>query len=271
MSSVYCLEMHMLCTCHLYCCYLYMYMSSTYYLGIYVLCADYLKWSLISPFLTDNTNVIHTSSLVLYIFYYVQLSFCTLPTQMHIVHVICILSTHVHIICFSSLTLLVYPIIHNLVSAHCLHTHTHCPCHLHVVRTCTHHLLVISNTPCMPYYPQLSFRTYCLHTCTLSLSCVYCLQMHMLCTSHFYCCYLHMYMSSAYYLSICILCAHYLQWSLIYSFLTDNANVIHMSSLVLFIYPVMYNFVSAHCLHKCTLSMSSVCCPHMYMSFACHL
>ena len=35
-------------------------------------------------------------------------------------------------------------------------------------------------------------------------------------TSH-----LHMYMSSAYYLSICILCAYYLQWSLISSFLTQ--------------------------------------------------
>ena len=87
--------------------------------------------------------------------------------------------------------------------------------------------------------------------------------MHMLCTcSHFYCCYLHMYMSSAYYLSICVLCAHYLQWSLIYSFLTDNADVIHMSSLVLFIYPIMYNLVSAHCLHKCILSISFACCPH---------
>ena len=29
---------------------------------------------------------------------------------------------------------------------------------------------------------------------------------------------------------------HYLQWSLICFFLTDNANVTHMSSLVLFIY-----------------------------------
>ena len=113
--------------CHiwtLFTCYLHMYMSSTHYLGICILCIHYLQWSLIHSFLTDNANVIHTSSLVLYIFYYVQLSFCTLPTQMHIVHVICILSTHVHIICFSSLTLLVYPIIHNLVSAHCLHTHT---------------------------------------------------------------------------------------------------------------------------------------------------
>ena len=61
-------------------------------------------------------------SSTLYISYYVQLSFCTLSAQTHIVHVICILSTHVHIICFSSLTLLVYPIIHILVSAHCLHT-----------------------------------------------------------------------------------------------------------------------------------------------------
>ena len=63
-------------------------------------------------------------SSTLYISYHVQLSFCTLSTQMPIVHVICMLSTHVHIICFSSLTLLVYPIIHNLVSAHCLHTCT---------------------------------------------------------------------------------------------------------------------------------------------------
>ena len=64
-------------------------------------------------------------SSTLYIFYHVQLSFCTLSTQMHIVHVICMWSAHVQIICLSSLTLLVYPIIHNLVSAHFLHTHTH--------------------------------------------------------------------------------------------------------------------------------------------------
>ena len=113
------------------------------------------------------------------------------------------LSTHVHIICLSSLTLLIYPIIHNLVSAHCLHTHP------------------------------------------LSMSSLYCLQMHMLCTSHFYCCYLHMYMSSAYYLRICLLCAHYLLWSLTCSFLTDDTNVIHTSSLVLFIYSIMENMSSA--------------------------
>ena len=61
-------------------------------------------------------------SSTLYISYYVQLSFCTLTAQTHIVHVVCMLSAHVHIICLSSLTLLVYPIIHNLISAHCLHT-----------------------------------------------------------------------------------------------------------------------------------------------------
>ena len=50
--------------------------------------------------------------------------FRTLSSQMHIVHIICMWSAYVHIICFSSLTLLVYPIIHNLVSAHCLHIDT---------------------------------------------------------------------------------------------------------------------------------------------------
>ena len=59
-------------------------------------------------------------SSTLYISYHVQLSFCTLSVQMHIVHVICMLSTHVHIICLSSLPLLIYLIIHNLVSIHCL-------------------------------------------------------------------------------------------------------------------------------------------------------
>ena len=55
--------------------------------------------------------------------YYPQLSFCTLSTHTHIVHVTFMLSTHVHVICLSSLMLLIYPIIHNLVSVHCLHAH----------------------------------------------------------------------------------------------------------------------------------------------------
>ena len=142
-------------------------------------------------------------SSTLYISYYVQLSFCTLSAQMHIVHVIWMLSTDVHIICLSSLPLLIFLIIHNLVSAHCL------------------------------------------HTCILLMSSVYCLKMHMLCICHLYCCYLYMYMSSTYYLGIYVLCAHYLKWSLISSFLTDNTNVIHTSSLVLFIYSIMENMSSA--------------------------
>ena len=122
----------MLCTCsHFYCCYLHMYMSSAYYLSICVLCAHYLKWSLIYSFQTDNANVIHMSSLVLFI----------------------------------------YPIMYNLVSANCL-PKAHCPCHLHVVRTCTHHLLVIFTTPHIPYYPQLSFHTLSTHMHIVDVICI---------------------------------------------------------------------------------------------------
>ena len=155
-------------------------------------------------------------SSTLYISYHAQLSFCTLSVQMHIVHVICMLSAHVHIICLSSLSLLIYFVIHNLVSAHCL------------------------------------------HTCILLMSSVYCLEMHMLYTCHLYCCYLYMYMSSTYYLGIYVLCAHYLKWSLISSFLTDNTNVIHTSSLVLFIYSIMENMSSA----PLPDDMSSTPLPH---------
>ena len=41
-----------------------------------------------------------------------------------------------------------------------------------VVHTCTHHLLVISNTPCIPYYPQLSFRTLSPHTHIINVICI---------------------------------------------------------------------------------------------------
>ena len=47
-------------------------------------------------------------SSTLYISYHVQLSFCTLSAQTHIVHVVCMLSAHVDIICLSSLTLLIF-------------------------------------------------------------------------------------------------------------------------------------------------------------------
>ena len=114
--------------------------------------------------LSEHMHIIHTLSAVvldmflpyrqcrcypyvisstLYISYHVELSFCVLSTQTHIVNAICKLSAHVHIICFSSLTLLIYPIIHNLVPAHCLlrctlsmsfvcclHMYTSFACHL---------------------------------------------------------------------------------------------------------------------------------------------
>ena len=97
-------------------------------------------------------------SITLYMSYHVQLSFCTLSAQMHIVHIIAccphmytsfachlyhssytLLST-----CLSSLPLFIYLIIHNLVSTHCLHTCILC----------------------------------------VMMSSVYCLEMHMLCTCH---------------------------------------------------------------------------------------
>ena len=200
--------------CHiwiLFTCYLHMYMSSTYYLmHMHIMCT--LSAVVLDIFHPNRQCRCHpyVISSTLYISYHVEFSFQALFTQTHIVHVIfvhviCMLSTHVHIICLSSLPLLIYLIIHNLVSTHCL------------------------------------------HTSILLMSSVYCLEMHrsMLCTCHLYCCYLYMYMSSTYYLGIYVLCAHYLQWSLICFFLTDNTNVIHTSSLVLFIYSTMENMSSA--------------------------
>ena len=113
-----------------------MYMSSLLLLSVYVhviyilsghiriMCT--LSEVVLNIFLPNRQYQCHPYiiSSTLYIFYYVQLSFCTLSTQMHIVHVICMLSAHVHIICLSSLRLLIYPIIHNLVSVHWLHTRT---------------------------------------------------------------------------------------------------------------------------------------------------
>ena len=54
-------------------------------------------------------------SSTLYICYYIQLSFCTLSAQTHIVYFVCMLSAHVHIICLSSLTLLIFH--YNLIPA----------------------------------------------------------------------------------------------------------------------------------------------------------
>ena len=144
-------------------------------------------------------------SSTLYIFYYVQLSFRTLSTQMHIVHVVCMLSTHVHIICLSSLTLLVYPIIHNLVSAHCLHTHTHI---VHVICMLSAHVHIIC----------LSSLTLLIYPIIHNLVSVHIVSTHAHCQYHVYIvyrciCYVHLISTavicictcpSAYYLSICV-------------------------------------------------------------------
>ena len=46
---------------------------------------------------------------------------------------------------------------------------------------------------------------------------------------------------------------------------------LYMSSLLLFIDPMMYNLVSIQCLHKHTLSMPSTCCMHIYTLFVMYL
>ena len=52
---------------------------------------------------------------------------------------------------------------------------------------------------------------------------------------------------------------------------THIVNAIYMSSLLLFIDPMMYNLVSIQCLHKHTLSMPSTCCTHIYTLFVMYL
>ena len=133
-----------------------MYMSSLLLLSVYVhviyILSGHIRITctlsevVLDIFLPNRQYQCHpyVISSTLYISYHVQLSFCTLSAQMHIVHIICMLSTHVHIICVSSLPLLIYLIIHNLVYAHCLHTCILC----------------------------------------VMMSSVYCLEMHMLCTCH---------------------------------------------------------------------------------------
>ena len=134
-------------------------------------------------------------------------------------------------------------------------------CRLHQDTSSAHCLQAICTTPHGHRGPELSFTVsgicYWMEfvagmlNCFISGSCKWfarwsvllgfsACQIWTLFTSH-----LHMYMSSAYYLSICVLCTYYLQWSLISSFLTDNANVIHTSSLELFIYSIMENMSSA--------------------------
>ena len=123
--------------------------------------------------------------------------------------------------------------------------------------TCTHYLLVIFTTPHIPYYPQLSFHTLSTHMHIVNVICILFRNAYVMYMSSLLLLSVYMYMSSTYYLGIYVLCAHYLKWSLISSFLTDNTSVIHTSSLVLFIYSIMENMSSAPLPHD----MSSVPLP----------
>ena len=242
-------------------------MSSTHYLSICILCAHYLQWSLMYSFQTDNANVIHMSSLVLFIYpimynivsahclhkctlshvmcmlsthlivifttphipYYPQLSFHTLSTHMHIVDVICILFRNAYVMYMSSLLLLcVYVHVIYILSGH-----IHIMCTLSEV--VLHIFLPNRQYQCHPYI--ISSTLYIFYYVQLSF-CTLSTQMHIV----------HV---------ICMLSAH--------------VHIICLSSLTLLIYPIIHNLVSVHWLHIRTLSMSSACCLHMYTSFACHL
>ena len=120
-----------------------------------------MQWSLICFFLTDNPDVTHTSSQVLFTYPIMYNSFCTLSTQ-----------------------------------------NAHCQCYLDVVRTCTYHRETwLVDDICHPHVIHMS---------------------------------------------------------------SEGGYIIHTLFVILFIYPIIYNSVSAHSLHKCTLSMPCRCCPHMY-------
>ena len=129
--------------------------------------------------------------------------------------------------------------------------------HMHIIRTLSTvvldmflsnrqsrcHPYIISSTLHISYHVQFFFRT-------LSTQNTHC-QCH---------------------LDVVCICSHYRE-----TWLVDNIHyphVIHMLSAgeyiihtlfaILFIYPIIYNSVSTHSLHKHTLSMPCRCCLHMY-------
>ena len=100
-TSGHCSHLICICTCHPHIIWAY-----AYY--VHIICSE----SLIYSFLTDNADVIRMSSLVLFIY---PIMYNLVAAQTHIVHVVCMLSAHVDIICLSSLTLLVFH--YNLIPA----------------------------------------------------------------------------------------------------------------------------------------------------------
>ena len=194
---------------------------------------------------------------------------------MHIVHVICMLSAHVHIICLSSLTLLFYHaallmsmdlyLLPQLSFFWIVSSRTLSMSIWHVVCTCTRHLLLISNTVIYPIIHNL-VSVHIVST-NLSISSVYwdAYVMYMFSFLLLLFAYVHVIRILSEHMCIMrTLSAVVLDIFL----LIDNADVIHMSSLVLFIYPIMYNLVSGQCTNAhCPCHLHVV----MYTSFACHL
>ena len=103
-TSGHCSHIICICTCHPHIIWAY-----AYY--VHIICSG------LDIFLPNRQCRCHpyVISSTLYISYHVQLNFCTLSAQTHIVHVVCMLSAHVDIICLSSLTLFVFH--YNLIPA----------------------------------------------------------------------------------------------------------------------------------------------------------
>ena len=194
-----------------------MYMSSLLLLSVYVhviyilsghiriMCT--LSEVVLNIFLPNRQYQCHPYiiSSTLYIFYYVQLSFCTLSTHMQIVHVICMLSAHVHIICLSSLRLLVYPIINNLVFC-TLTTHTHI---VHVICMLSAHVHVICLSSLTLLIYPIIHNLVSIHIVSTNAHCRYHLYIVCRCI-----CYVHVLISTA---AICICTCHpHIIWAYVY-------------------------------------------------------
>ena len=155
-------------------------------------------------------------------------SACCIWTLFHMLfaylHVIRILSEHMHII--RTLSAVVFDMFLSNRQSRC-------------------HPYIISSTLYISYHVQSIFRT-------LSTQNAHC-QCH---------------------LDVVCVCTHYRETWLVDDIHYPHVITCHRSSAgeyiihtlfaILFIYPIIYNSVSAHSLHKHTLSMPCRCCPHMY-------
>ena len=73
-------------------------------------------------------------------------------------------------------------------------------------------------------------------------------------------------------LDVVCICTHYretwlvddIHYPHVIHMLSAGEYIIHTLFAILFIYPIIYNSVSTHSLHKHTLSMPCRCCLHMY-------